>query len=457
MSLHVTMDLPADREELEAALEGLVALNHRMMVRRGMGGRGFPRLYGSGIVYRRERPGDEDWQPADKLVRAREGDCEDLAGYRAGELRADGELGAKAKVVETRSGQFHAVVQRANGVIEDPSRILLDLESSRESDGDYVVPTKPKITLKDRGSHYLGAIDIPMGDGRSVRTSAIGFDPWSALKSAVSAASRIMEDPAVQAVMPPAVSVAIRVADSISKMSPAALRRLTEDDRATDAQKKLAKELLNSTSKDASTDVKPDAPSAKAQAPSKSDDCKCRMSAKEIASVVLGAVRRGMGAVPQGTTGISVRDHRGQKPTKPPRNPGAPPADAPGTHTTPRQPAPVPVVDPATGLLVDPSTGVPLPGQVQTPYQPAPYQPAPYYPQGPAYYPPMYQQPPVQYQPQYTYPQYPYAEPNYQQAPDYNLLSPEEQQALMYWGEAAFPQGAFPDAYGGGQEPGVYY
>jgi hypothetical protein len=51
------------------------------------------------------------------------GDCEDLATWRAAELRAVGE---PARVIVYRSAPsvLHAVVRRGDGRIEDPSRRL---------------------------------------------------------------------------------------------------------------------------------------------------------------------------------------------------------------------------------------------------------------------------------------------------------------------------------------------
>jgi len=51
------------------------------------------------------------------------GDCEDLAAWRAAELRIAGEP-ARVVVVRSAPGVLHAVVRRANGRIEDPSRRL---------------------------------------------------------------------------------------------------------------------------------------------------------------------------------------------------------------------------------------------------------------------------------------------------------------------------------------------
>lgn len=126
MPLVVTMRIPASIGAIEAAAEGLAGLNYRMMHTASVGGGGFPALYDSGVVYRRER-GTERWQPATDLLRNMQGDCEDLAAYRAAELRMEGEP-ATVAIVRTRRGSFHAVVRRGDGSIEDPSRILLAIE-----------------------------------------------------------------------------------------------------------------------------------------------------------------------------------------------------------------------------------------------------------------------------------------------------------------------------------------
>lgn len=130
MPLRVDLRAPADPVFLGALLEGVVAANYVVMeaARRLLGSQNpFLPLYESGIRYEREPPGEENWQFAHELLQSRAGDCEDLACYRAAELRLDGEP-AIAEVVRTPRRSFHAVVRRADGRIEDPSRILLGWE-----------------------------------------------------------------------------------------------------------------------------------------------------------------------------------------------------------------------------------------------------------------------------------------------------------------------------------------
>jgi hypothetical protein len=113
------LTIPAQRGALEAALTGLVALNRYYMRRRKI-----PPLYESGVVYKAEpkrRP--EKWRTADAVYTDGEGDCEDLASYRVAELQVLGEP-ARARVVRTGKRRFHAIVERADGSTEDPSRIL---------------------------------------------------------------------------------------------------------------------------------------------------------------------------------------------------------------------------------------------------------------------------------------------------------------------------------------------
>jgi hypothetical protein len=93
-----------------------------------------PPLYDSGIVYRREPKGREWWESAADLLGIAadlEGDCEDLAAYRVAELRYYEDEDAIVRVVRTTRGTFHAVVEREDGDIEDPSRIAVILERRR--------------------------------------------------------------------------------------------------------------------------------------------------------------------------------------------------------------------------------------------------------------------------------------------------------------------------------------
>jgi hypothetical protein len=85
-----------------------------------------PALYRAGVRYRREPEGQERWASIPIVRRLGFGDCEDLATWRAAELVVRGE---RARPISShqrtpRGILYHIRVLRADGRIEDPSRIL---------------------------------------------------------------------------------------------------------------------------------------------------------------------------------------------------------------------------------------------------------------------------------------------------------------------------------------------
>jgi hypothetical protein len=102
-----------------------------------VGGIEMPPLYATPVVYRREPMGREWWEnAADVLgvITGKSGDCEDLAAFRCAELRYYEDVDCRVKVVPTRRGSFHAVVEYPDGTIEDPSRVLVMLERARKAE-----------------------------------------------------------------------------------------------------------------------------------------------------------------------------------------------------------------------------------------------------------------------------------------------------------------------------------
>lgn len=82
------------------------------------------------VVYRREPPPRERWLCPSLVMGEGWGDCEDLAAWRAAELRLAGQ---KARVWVRPSGKslFHAVVVLENGEVEDPSAEVIQIERRR--------------------------------------------------------------------------------------------------------------------------------------------------------------------------------------------------------------------------------------------------------------------------------------------------------------------------------------
>ena len=113
-----TMRVPAEGKAMQAALAGLCALAGEDLARRPL-----PPLYRAGVRYRPEPRGQERWQVPSEVKRKGFGDCEDLAAWRVAELRRKGEA-AMPYVKQTGARRWHAMVKRADGRLEDPSRLL---------------------------------------------------------------------------------------------------------------------------------------------------------------------------------------------------------------------------------------------------------------------------------------------------------------------------------------------
>lgn len=107
--------------ELQSALAALCGLDVRYLLRTPQ----TPALYESGVVYRREAMVGgrrlEDWYTIPQVILRRSGDCEDLACWRAAELRVHG-IPATPWAYRTRAG-WHIIVKLPDGY-EDPSARL---------------------------------------------------------------------------------------------------------------------------------------------------------------------------------------------------------------------------------------------------------------------------------------------------------------------------------------------
>lgn len=87
-----------------------------------------PNIYESGVVYREEPPGYDDWADIPTVLLQRWGDCEDLACWRAAELFVRHHIDVKPtfvwKMMPDGGQIYHIQVLYPDGKIEDPSRIL---------------------------------------------------------------------------------------------------------------------------------------------------------------------------------------------------------------------------------------------------------------------------------------------------------------------------------------------
>lgn len=163
---------------LDAALESVTVLNEQMLANNEVPT--FERsLRKDGIQWRPEPPGDEHFDSADRVLRRKMGDCDDLAPWHAASLRHTGEdPGARAVVRRSGPKRWHAVVQRSDGSIDDPSAragmgpgvspmppgvmgavLPMMLAPGRSEVGAYLL--RPQIALREHFGKVQARADLP--------------------------------------------------------------------------------------------------------------------------------------------------------------------------------------------------------------------------------------------------------------------------------------------------------
>lgn len=150
--LHIT--LPDDDGEnrhfapIVLALEAVIAVNlwHiKRSLKRAEKGEGYPiaPMYMTGVRYKEDPAGREDWRDLFSVMKRGYGDCDNLVAWRCAELRAAGvaaepvikwqhlprelalKLGFPPRIVPSGGlSMVHCLVRFPNGHIEDPSKLL---------------------------------------------------------------------------------------------------------------------------------------------------------------------------------------------------------------------------------------------------------------------------------------------------------------------------------------------
>src|SRR5260370_17349938 len=111
---HVTADV------IDPVLEAVTRLNEHMITS-GQTPTSHE-LIRSGAIWRPEPMGDEHFDHGATIAARGWGDCDDWAPLHAATLRTSGEdPGATARVIPSGPNTFHAIVQRTDGSIDDPS------------------------------------------------------------------------------------------------------------------------------------------------------------------------------------------------------------------------------------------------------------------------------------------------------------------------------------------------
>jgi hypothetical protein len=118
-TIEIRLTVPWGAAGIRCCLAALTTVNRLLIRSAAANGQPFPSLYESGVRYRRQR-GPERFRPISEVYQRRSGDCDQLASWRAAELREAG-IEAIAIPVRINPRLFHVIVKYPNGRIEDPS------------------------------------------------------------------------------------------------------------------------------------------------------------------------------------------------------------------------------------------------------------------------------------------------------------------------------------------------
>lgn len=118
-----TRDPAVGAEFASHVLRGLAVLDLALIRERGL-----PSLYDSGVRYIRDPKGKDYFADVVHILRAGGADCSSLVAWRIADLWNAGETSADFRL-HWRSypdglRQYHILVRRADGMTEDPSRML---------------------------------------------------------------------------------------------------------------------------------------------------------------------------------------------------------------------------------------------------------------------------------------------------------------------------------------------
>jgi hypothetical protein len=159
-------DRHIDADILNAALEATTRANEKM---HASGETPSVRtMIASGARWKPEPAGPEHFDLASTIASRGWGDCDDWAPSWAGELRATGR-DPDARAVVRRSGpsRWHAVVERGNGRIDDPSR-WAGMGRKASIHGAVVPLMAPPgggvLAMRPWGAGWAGRCDLPWGN-----------------------------------------------------------------------------------------------------------------------------------------------------------------------------------------------------------------------------------------------------------------------------------------------------
>jgi hypothetical protein len=193
VSMRIRLGVPRDANEdekeaiLNAALESVTLADQAQLAR------GLPtaaEAIARGVRWKPEPPGDEHFDLAGTVLRRGWGDCDDLAPWHAASLRMSGE-DPEAMAFVRRSGpnRWHAVVQRSNGQVDDPSRAagmgVVGGDEYRGPFWDAMYGNRYGFAMSPLANGFAGRVDVPSLSVPAVYSAlARGRTPAGAVRGA---------------------------------------------------------------------------------------------------------------------------------------------------------------------------------------------------------------------------------------------------------------------------------
>ena len=191
-------------EALEAALEATTLANEQAL-RHGE----IPHIedaIADGVRWRPEPFKDgEHFDLAEQVTGRGWGDCDDLAPWLAGELRASGEdPGAVPRVYQSGPNRWHVVVQTSDGKILDPSK-WAGMDEYKKKSGSVVGvgpaiatpfarPGQGALVVMPKGDHFWARADVPFpGTLAHLASHARARTPDRAVEKAIDGAIMVGE------------------------------------------------------------------------------------------------------------------------------------------------------------------------------------------------------------------------------------------------------------------------
>lgn len=136
-----------------------------------------------------EPPGEERFDHGGMVLGRGWGDCDDLAPWRAADLRTSGEdPGARSEVIPSGPKMWHAIVKRSDGTIEDPSQAA-GMKAPQGVMGAVTRPLlrngRPAFAVRPAFGAWHARTDLPWL-GQCLGTCVVGYGHGSTPLAALS-------------------------------------------------------------------------------------------------------------------------------------------------------------------------------------------------------------------------------------------------------------------------------